>query len=245
LYHSESLELMLQRWSKLEKDFRMKNGRYDISKIPDIYDCVKYDVIHNASLGLQDTQELFRLSRALADIVIPQEYGINKAEKLDIAYAYCLPLIRKIQLDLQRTHGDEFVNKLHPLYSRGVLSPGRHVRTRLYFTSESHVHSLLSIFRYGGLLDVSKPASAEVLRQNGQKKPDPGSLEDLTRDEPDRAVPSSEPLTIQRRSPLIRNHKTGSMEVLSETSSSKVGSYRLFSFCPRQSPEMKQSGLGR
>lgn len=34
-------------------------------------------------------------------------------------------------------------------------------------------------------------------------------------------------------------------QVLSETSSSKVGSYRLFSFCSRQSPEMKQSGLGR
>lgn len=34
------------------------------------------------------------------------------------------------------------------------MSPGRHVRTRLYFTSESHVHSLLSVFRYGGLLDV-------------------------------------------------------------------------------------------
>ena len=44
LYHSETLELMLQRWSKLERDFRMKNGRYDISKIPDIYDCIKYDV---------------------------------------------------------------------------------------------------------------------------------------------------------------------------------------------------------
>ncbi|KAG7271749.1 hypothetical protein CRUP_032652 [Coryphaenoides rupestris] len=156
LYHSETLELMLQRWSKLERDFRMKSGRYDISKIPDIYDCVKYDVIHNASLGLEDTLELFRLSRALADIVIPQEYGINKVEKLDIAYAYCLPLIRKIQMDLQRTHEDESVNKLHPLYSRGVMSPGRHVRTRLYFTSESHVHSLLSVFRYGGLLDEEK-----------------------------------------------------------------------------------------
>ncbi|XP_053273665.1 inositol hexakisphosphate and diphosphoinositol-pentakisphosphate kinase 2 isoform X6 [Pleuronectes platessa] len=307
LYHSETLELMLQRWSKLERDFRMKNGRYDISKIPDIYDCVKYDVIHNATLGLEDTLELFRLSRALADIVIPQEYGINKGEKLDIAYAYCLPLVRKILLDLQRTHEDESVNKLHPLYSRGVMSPGRHVRTRLYFTSESHVHSLLSILRYGGLLDEEKdqqwkramdylsavselnymtqlvimlyednnkdltseerfhvelhfspgvkgveeeenaptgfgfrPASAE----NGQKQPDPGSLEDLTRDETDRAVPLSEPIAIQRKSPLIRNHKTGSMEVLSETSSSKVGSYRLFSFCSRQSPEMKQSGLG-
>ncbi|XP_010788575.1 inositol hexakisphosphate and diphosphoinositol-pentakisphosphate kinase 2-like [Notothenia coriiceps] len=72
LYHSETLELMLQRWSKLERDFRMKNGRYDISKIPDIYDCIKYDSQHNASLGLEDTLELFRLSRALADIVIPQ-----------------------------------------------------------------------------------------------------------------------------------------------------------------------------
>uniref|UniRef100_A0A674NBM4 Inositol hexakisphosphate and diphosphoinositol-pentakisphosphate kinase n=1 Tax=Takifugu rubripes TaxID=31033 RepID=A0A674NBM4_TAKRU len=276
LYHSETLELMLQRWSKLERDFRMKNGRYDISKVPDIYDCVKYDVIHNATLGLEDTLELFRLSRALADIVIPQEYGINNVEKLDIAYGYCLPLVRKIQMDLQRTHEDESVNKLHPLYSRGVMSPGRHVRTRLYFTSESHVHSLLSIFRYGGLLDEEKdpqwkramdylsavselnymtqivimlyednnkdlsseerfhvelhfspgvkgveeeenaptgfgfrPASAE----NGQKQTDPGSLEDLSRDETDRAVPLSEPITIQRRSPLIRNHKTGSMEV--------------------------------
>lgn len=63
---------MLQRWSKLERDFNMKSGRYDISKIPDIYDCVKYDVQHNSSLGLEDTVELFTLSRALADIVIPQ-----------------------------------------------------------------------------------------------------------------------------------------------------------------------------
>lgn len=75
LYHSETLEMMLQRWSKLERDFYMKNGRYDISKIPDIYDCVKYDVQHNSSLGLEDIVELFTLSRALADIVIPQVHS--------------------------------------------------------------------------------------------------------------------------------------------------------------------------
>nr|XP_058916705.1 inositol hexakisphosphate and diphosphoinositol-pentakisphosphate kinase 2 isoform X11 [Kogia breviceps] len=156
LYHSETLELMLRRWSKLEKDFKTKNGRYDISKIPDIYDCIKYDVQHNGSLKLENTMELYRLSKALADIVIPQEYGISKAEKLEIAKGYCTPLVRKIRSDLQRTQDDDTVNKLHPVYSRGVLSPERHVRTRLYFTSESHVHSLLSILRYGALCDESK-----------------------------------------------------------------------------------------
>ncbi|XP_033940345.1 inositol hexakisphosphate and diphosphoinositol-pentakisphosphate kinase 2 isoform X11 [Pseudochaenichthys georgianus] len=313
LYHSETLELMLQRWSKLERDFRMKNGRYDISKIPDIYDCIKYDSQHNASLGLEDTLELFRLSRALADIVIPQEYGISKAEKLDIAQAYCVPLMKKIQLDLQRTHEDEAVNKLHPLYSRGVMSPGRHVRTRLYFTSESHVHSLLSVFRYGGLLDDEKdqqwkqamdylsavtelnymtqivimlyednnkdPSSEERFHveihfspgvkgcedeenvplgfgfrpassENQDKKPNQGSLEDLSQDQLDQALPLSDPINIQRKSPMIRNRKTGSMEVLSETSPSQSSkgsmSHRLFpSSCSRQSPEIKPaSGLG-
>ncbi|XP_028813289.1 inositol hexakisphosphate and diphosphoinositol-pentakisphosphate kinase 2 isoform X4 [Denticeps clupeoides] len=307
LYHSETLELMLQRWSKLERDFRTKSGRYDISKIPDIYDCIKYDTQHNASLGLEDTLELLRLSRALADIIIPQEYGINREEKLDIAYAYCLPLVKKIQLDLQRTHEDEAVNKLHPLYSRGVMSPGRHVRTRLYFTSESHVHSLLSIFRYGGLLNEEKdeqwkqamdylnavselnymtqivimlyednnkdPSSEERFHvelhfspgvkgceegdnvpmgfgfrpassENKEKQTDPGSLEDLSQDEPDRAV-LIEPISMQKRSPLIRNRKAGSMEVLSESSSSsRASAYRLFPSCSRQSPEMKPSGLG-
>ncbi|KAM5235424.1 inositol hexakisphosphate and diphosphoinositol-pentakisphosphate kinase 1-like [Ctenodactylus gundi] len=364
LYHSETLELMLQRWSKLERDFRQKSGRYDISKIPDIYDCVKYDVQHNGGLGLQGTAELLRLSKALADVVIPQEYGISREEKLEIAVGFCLPLLRKILLDLQRTHEDESVNKLHPLYSRGVLSPGRHVRTRLYFTSESHVHSLLSVFRYGGLLDETqdtqwqralaylsatselnymtqivimlyedntrdplseerfhvelhfspgvkgvqeegsapagcgfRPASSE----NEDLKPDQGSMESLcprkAPDEPDRALQTSpqppEGPSLQRRSPLIRNRKAGSMEVmnmqctgnldliplrgrrrrrsgdlprpspaidlqpravstthlascaqvLSETSSSRPGGYRLFS-SSRPPTEMQQSGLG-
>ncbi|XP_029807449.1 inositol hexakisphosphate and diphosphoinositol-pentakisphosphate kinase 1 isoform X9 [Suricata suricatta] len=306
LYHSETLELMLQRWSKLERDFRQKSGRYDISKIPDIYDCVKYDVQHNGSLGLQGTAELLRLSKALADVVIPQEYGISQEEKLEIAVGFCLPLLRKILLDLQRTHEDE--------YSRGVLSPGRHVRTRLYFTSESHVHSLLSVFRYGGLLDETqdaqwqralaylsaiselnymtqivimlyedntrdplseerfhvelhfspgvkgveeegnaptgcgfRPASSE----NEEMKADQGSMENLcpgkASDERDRALQTSpqppEGPGLPRRSPLIRNRKAGSMEVLSETSSSRPGGYRLFSSA-RPPTEMKQSGLG-
>ncbi|KAI3364706.1 hypothetical protein L3Q82_011468 [Scortum barcoo] len=49
--------------------------------------------------------------------------------------------------------------------------------------------------------------------QNEDKKPNQGSLEDLSQDQPDRALPVSEPINIQRRSPMIRNRKTGSMEL--------------------------------
>lgn len=46
LYHEESLNLMKHRWEKIEKDFYNADG-FDISLIPDIYDCVKYDYLHN------------------------------------------------------------------------------------------------------------------------------------------------------------------------------------------------------
>ncbi|XP_023315770.1 inositol hexakisphosphate and diphosphoinositol-pentakisphosphate kinase isoform X4 [Trichogramma pretiosum] len=158
LYHGETWELMGRRWGKIEKDFCTKQKRFDISKIPDIYDCIKYDLQHNNhTLQFEQAEELYIYSKYLADIVIPQEYGLTVQEKLTIGQGICTPLLKKIRADLQRNieePGEESVNRLNPRYSHGVSSPGRHVRTRLYFTSESHVHSLLTVLRYGGLLDV-------------------------------------------------------------------------------------------
>ncbi|XP_076680696.1 inositol hexakisphosphate and diphosphoinositol-pentakisphosphate kinase isoform X14 [Andrena cerasifolii] len=160
LYHGETWELMGRRWGKIEKDFCTKHKRFDISKIPDIYDCIKYDLQHNNhTLQFEHAEELYIYSKYLADIVIPQEYGLTVQEKLTIGQGICTPLLKKIRADLQRNieeSGEETVNRLNPRYSHGVSSPGRHVRTRLYFTSESHVHSLLTVLRYGGLLDVIK-----------------------------------------------------------------------------------------
>ncbi|XP_061518346.1 inositol hexakisphosphate and diphosphoinositol-pentakisphosphate kinase isoform X14 [Anopheles gambiae] len=159
LYHGETWELMGRRWGKIEKDFCTKNKNYDISKIPDIYDCIKYDLQHNQhTLQFDLAEELYISAKYLADIVIPQEYGLTMHEKLTIGQGICTPLLKKIRADLQRNieelGGEESVNRLNPRYSHGVSSPGRHVRTRLYFTSESHVHSLLTVLRHGGLLNV-------------------------------------------------------------------------------------------
>ncbi|RID42070.1 hypothetical protein BRARA_J01986 [Brassica rapa] len=40
--------------------------------------------------------------------------------------------------------------RLDPKYAN-VMTPERHVRTRLYFTSESHIHSLMNVLRYCNL----------------------------------------------------------------------------------------------
>ncbi|KAE8743135.1 hypothetical protein FOCC_FOCC011299 [Frankliniella occidentalis] len=162
LYHGETWELMGRRWGKIEKDFSTKNKKFDISKIPDIYDCIKYDLQHNQhTLQFEQAEELYMYAKYMADIVIPQEYGLTQQEKLAIGQGICTPLLKKIRADLQRnieeeSDGEATVNRLNPRYSHGVSSPGRHVRTRLYFTSESHVHSLLTVLRFGGLLNEVK-----------------------------------------------------------------------------------------
>ncbi|XP_063437646.1 inositol hexakisphosphate and diphosphoinositol-pentakisphosphate kinase 2-like isoform X5 [Mytilus trossulus] len=155
LYNGESWELLIRRWAKLEKDFRMKDGGFEISKIPDIYDCIKYDLQHNQkTLQYERATELFKYSKALADIVIPQEYGITVEEKLHISQNLCTPLMRKIRSDIEQCvmpDPDDESTRLNSQYSKGVSSPERFVRTRLYFTSESHIHSLLNMLRFGGL----------------------------------------------------------------------------------------------
>ncbi|EFX83862.1 hypothetical protein DAPPUDRAFT_315386 [Daphnia pulex] len=72
-------------------------------KIPDIYDCIKYDIQHNqAAQKFNHAQELYIIVKALADILIPQEYGLSDQDKLAIGPGICNPSLRKIPADLQR-----------------------------------------------------------------------------------------------------------------------------------------------
>ena len=233
----ESFLLMHARWKKLEQDiYHPRKGRFDISKVPDVYDSAKYDAIHNSHLELEGLEELYRVSRCLAEGVVPNEYGTHPQSKLRIGGTIAHSLLLKLMQDMFTTREESFVGlpafarpavsggwgrwsqtlgqhvvdaaevslttdsdasqtpdaaaafgaraepdrhppsldgvdeedaaaleeeeeievsttRLNHRYAGnvGVHSPHRHVRTRLYFTSESHIHSLLNVLRYCNL----------------------------------------------------------------------------------------------
>ncbi|XP_062207057.1 inositol hexakisphosphate and diphosphoinositol-pentakisphosphate kinase VIP1-like isoform X3 [Phragmites australis] len=59
------------------------------------------------------------------------------------------PISNKKSIDLDDSH-KETKYCLDPKYAN-VIEPERRVRTRLYFTSESHIHSLMNVLRYCNL----------------------------------------------------------------------------------------------
>ncbi|KAE8668634.1 Inositol hexakisphosphate and diphosphoinositol-pentakisphosphate kinase [Hibiscus syriacus] len=56
----------------------------------------------------------------------------------------------EISMDPDEDDDKETKYRLDPKYAN-VKTPERHVRTRLYFTSESHIHSLMNVLRYCNL----------------------------------------------------------------------------------------------
>jgi len=63
-YGGESVLLMAMRWSKLDKGFYIRKQRkFDISKVPDIYDSAKYDAVHNVHMGLRALPELLAAAK--------------------------------------------------------------------------------------------------------------------------------------------------------------------------------------
>ena len=111
---------MISLGLKLEKDFyNVQKDKFNISKVPDIYDSIKYDLLHNKNiLQFPHTEDLYVCSKALADIVVPQvnilqprfsarrillqEYGMTVEEKLSIARGIVTPLLRKIRAGKSR-----------------------------------------------------------------------------------------------------------------------------------------------
>lgn len=62
---------------------------------------------------------------------------------------------------------DSTMHRLCPTYAQDVNSPLRHVRTRIYFTSESHCHALTNVLRYCHLGMPPGPANTGPLLTEG------------------------------------------------------------------------------
>ncbi|CAI5728657.1 unnamed protein product [Peronospora destructor] len=186
LYMGETFSLMFERWDKIFRDFySTKTGTFNLSKIPDVHDCIKYDLLHNASVGWKCGLDLFKLAEALARCYVSQEYGMDIEEKQSIGNRVSQALCAKIRADIvtvmlasvneqlsSSSSGSLYRNvdgaedgtsvdsadqdiehhgyRLDPSFAKElrIKSPGTRVRTRLYFTSESHLHTLLNVLRF-------------------------------------------------------------------------------------------------
>ncbi|RHZ34542.1 hypothetical protein DYB37_006589 [Aphanomyces astaci] len=191
LYMGETYSLMSERWEKLYRDFySIPKQEYDLSKLPDIYDCIKYDMLHNLNGAHATTKygrALFNMAELFVTCYVPQEYGMDVAEKQSIGIKVSQALCAKIRADIatamtiQREEKPSVVNSLYngksflplctaamddtdesesnlehngyrldPSFAKElrIKSPGTQVRTRLYFTSESHMHTLLNVLRH-------------------------------------------------------------------------------------------------
>ncbi|KAL5527236.1 hypothetical protein ACEPAG_6027 [Sanghuangporus baumii] len=146
--------LFRERWEKLFEDFcDVKQEKFDPSRISELYDTIKYCALHHRTFLFsifsehekgenppfapkphdRRLHELYGRAKALFDLVAPQEYGIEPAEKEEIGVLTSLPLLRNVVEDLEeaRNTGESAL--------------------RLYFTKESHIHTLVNLVLYSGL----------------------------------------------------------------------------------------------
>ena len=68
------------------------------AQIPTLYDCIKFDCIHNSMIPLAKRDELFTNSKIMADIIVPQEYGMFTWEKMLIGRNIVKNLLIKIDV---------------------------------------------------------------------------------------------------------------------------------------------------
>ena len=154
----ENIVLIYKRYVKLKDDFfNVKKNKFDVSKIPDIYDNIKYDIIHNKDLMNDSAYELFDEISLLANFVMPFEYGITRDEKINIGLKIIKPLLNKIWSDLIDLNSSSYLKEdknwsgldATKMNENEIKTPERHVKSRFYFTCASHMYALINIIGYG------------------------------------------------------------------------------------------------
>ncbi|TFK43551.1 histidine phosphatase superfamily-domain-containing protein [Crucibulum laeve] len=174
--------LFRERWEKLFEDFcDVKQEKFDPSRVSELYDTIKYCALHHRTFLFaifdeharkdpahqphdRKIHELYGRAKALFDLVAPQEYGIDPDEKEEIGVLTSLPLLKNVVEDLEaaRNNGESSLT--------------------LYFTKESHIHTLVNLVLLSGLpianrripeLDYASHITFELYERNhGRGKSD-------------------------------------------------------------------------
>ncbi|KAL3914527.1 MAG: hypothetical protein SGILL_006070 [Bacillariaceae sp.] len=175
LYKGETLLELTERWKFIYKRlYDPDEDVFDLSRIPDVHDNTRFDVLHNPHLGLTSTLEkLYSLAKSMADCVVPQESGTTLAEKRSVGIKISSALLEKIRYDLTIARTDNKADMRYMInmdYSADlpINTMGRRIRTRLYFTSESHLHTMLNVLRFAATTP-SDCCSSPVLSPAGMQ----------------------------------------------------------------------------
>lgn len=109
LYKGETLLELTERWRFIyERLYDKEKDEFDLSRIPDVHDNVRFDVLHNPHLGLSKTlHKLYTKAKLMADCVVPQEYGTTIPEKRSVGLKICHGLLEKIAYDLRSAREDD------------------------------------------------------------------------------------------------------------------------------------------
>jgi len=85
-----------------------------VSKVPDIYDMLKYDMLHNNEFVGEFAEPLFDKISVISGVVSPLEFGADPKTKIDIGLCIARPLLAKIHTDLLWWFSPNFQSTSHP-----------------------------------------------------------------------------------------------------------------------------------
>ncbi|KAK2951193.1 putative Inositol hexakisphosphate and diphosphoinositol-pentakisphosphate kinase [Blattamonas nauphoetae] len=133
----ETFRSLLHRWQKVSVDLHdTDTDTWDVTKIGDIYDCLRFDVLHMKTI-LETLsvpmEELISNCRSLADFWVTQEFGVSRTDKQSLGASIAGPLFKDIITSIEQA-----------AFESGP-------QMKLYFTSESHIHGLLNLLMLSGV----------------------------------------------------------------------------------------------
>jgi inositol hexakisphosphate/diphosphoinositol-pentakisphosphate kinase len=99
LYKGETMRELKERWRLLyTKLYDEEKDKFDLSRIPDVHDNARFDMLHNPETWHRQTlEDLYHKAKLMADCVVPQEYGTSIKQKREIGSKMCGPLLMKIK----------------------------------------------------------------------------------------------------------------------------------------------------